>query len=141
MGSPFRIEPQGRPTDYKTYQITQPVSEKTRIGSCEAAGCERNLMGWRSTVPLLSASADYIRNQSGRRFRETVVDGMSQFDFYPGQQCFTEHHVADRPQEFSVRKGDWRADLGLLRAHRNGSDWVEDFGEHQLKLKEQQERG
>ena len=137
----WRPEPNLPAGAYKTYQIKQPKTVQTRIGSCEAAGCEAHERGWVTTVPLLSAQADYIRNRSGRRFREEPGEnGLTSFIFYAGQQCFTQHHVTDRPQFFYVKNGDFRR-ASLLREHRNGTEWVEDFGEHQLKLKEQIEKG
>jgi hypothetical protein len=138
----FRLAPAMPVGAYKTYAISQPKTAHTRLGSCEAAGCEANLYGWKTTVPMLSAQAAYIRNSSGRRFREVVVDGQCVFTFYPGQQCFTQHYVQDRPQIFRVRGGDWRGNpTGQSLTHRNGQDWVDDFGEHQAKLAEQIEKG
>ena len=129
------------PDAYKTYQITQPKTAHTKIGTCEQAECQANERGWITTVPLLSAQADYIRNQSGRKFKEVPGEnGLTQFFFYPGQQCFIQHHVLDRPQFFIVKNGDYRRS-SLARRHRNGADWVDDFGEHQERLKEQIERG
>ena len=142
MGDPFRLEPAMGLASYKTYQIKQPKTGHTRIASCEAAGCEANEFGWRTTVPIASTQADYIRNKSGRHFREEVVDGMCVFTFYPGQQCFGEHHVVDRPQFHLVRDGDWRGNpTGRQRLHTTGDFWVEDFAEHQAKLADQIEKG
>ena len=137
----FRLAPAMPVGSYKTYGIHMPKTGHTRIASCEAAGCEAYEFGWMTRVPSLSAQANYIRNDSGRRFREEVEDGFSVFTFYPGQQCFAEHHVQDRPQLYVVRGGDWRANLGIIRKHTRGEFWVEDFAEHQAKLAEQIERG
>ena len=143
MSIPFRPEPAMSPDAYKTYQITQPKTAHTRIGTCEQAGCEAYERGWKTVVPKNSPQEAYIRNDSSRRFWETVengYDGLCTFNFYPGQQCFTQHHVLDRPQFFIVKNGDYRRS-SLARRHRNGADWVDDFGEHQERLKEQIERG
>ena len=44
------------------------------------------------------------------------------FTFEAGQQCFTQHHVPDRPQFFVVRDGDWRGNpTGQNRLHTKGS--------------------
>jgi len=139
----FYLEPQGSVTDYKTYQIAQPKTPHTRIADCQAAGCLAYEFGWRTIVPMLSAQADYIRNHSGRKFREEPGgDGTAVFTFYPEQQCFTEHHVEDRPQLFAVRDGDHRGNpTGRRRLHTNGKYWVEDFAEHQDRLKTQLEKG
>jgi len=140
----FHLPPQGQVGDYKTYQIQQPRTEKTRIASCEAAGCPNWEFGWRTVVPLNSPQADYIRKESGRKLTEEpdMSSGMTCFTFYPGQQCFAEHHVPDRPQLFAVRDGDWRGNpTGRRRMHSNGKFWVEDFAEHQARLAEQIEKG
>ena len=47
-----RIQPQGRVVDYKTYQITQPKTAHTRLGSCEAADCENYANGWRTVIDV-----------------------------------------------------------------------------------------
>jgi len=71
-----------------------------------------------------------------------VEDGLCVFTFYPGQQCFTQHHVSDRPQMFVVRDGDHRGNpTRRQRIHSQGKFWVEDFAEHQAKLAEQIEKG
>jgi hypothetical protein len=138
----FRPEPALPVGSYKTYQIKQPKTGHTRIGSCEAANCPNYEHGWRTVVPIGSAASDYIRNKSGRHFREEVVDGQCVFTFYPGQQCFTEHHVTDRPQFFLVRDGDFRGNpTGRQRMHTQGSYWVEDFQENQAALAERLEKG
>jgi hypothetical protein len=139
----FRLDPAMPVNSYKTYQIKQPKTAQTRVGSCEAAGCERYEIGWCSTVPTLGAQADYIRNGSGRRFTEHPGDnGLTVFEFYPGQQCFEQHHVLDRPQFYVVRDGDWRGNpSGRQRMHTRGEFWVEDFAENQAKLAEQIKKG
>jgi hypothetical protein len=138
----FRLPPAMDVGSYKTYQIRAPKTAHTRIGSCESAGCDANEFGWRTVVPLGSPQADYIRNHSGRRFREVVEDSQCHFTFYPGQQCFTQHHVQDRPTFYVVRDGDFRGNpTGRRRMHASGADWVEDFAEHQAKLADQQQKG
>jgi hypothetical protein len=142
MNQPFRLDPAMGVGSYKTYSIRQPKTAQTRIGTCEQAGCEAWEFGWRTIVPAGSAQADYIRAKSGRRFTETVENGICTFTFHPGQKCFGEHHVLDRPQFYLVRDGDWRGNpTGRQRMHTTGDYWVEDFAEHQAKLADQIEKG
>jgi hypothetical protein len=48
----------------------------------------------------------------------------------------------DRPELYLVADGDWRGNpTGRQRTHQNAADWVEDFGEHQLRIADQVERG
>ena len=92
-----RIQPQGRVVDYKTYQITQPKTEKTRIGSCEAADCENYANGWRTVIDMNTdlgkQQQAYIRG-CGKRWTEYAEgNGLVTYTFEAGQQCFTQHHV------------------------------------------------
>ncbi len=139
----FYFEPQGQVTDYKTYQIAQPLSTHFRKARCEEVECPLNLKGWVTRVPIDSQVAGYIRNISKRKFREVVENGERVFTFYPGQQCFAEHMVSlERPQLFIVRDGDHRGNpTRRSRRHTNGKYWVEDFAEHQDRLKTQLEKG
>jgi hypothetical protein len=43
---------------------------------------------------------------------------------------------------YLVRDGDWRGNpTGRKRQHSRAQDWVEDFGENQLRLVDQQKKG
>ncbi|WP_405391056.1 hypothetical protein OG596_26305 [Streptomyces sp. NBC_01102] len=132
------------PGAYQTYSITQPADTLVRA-ACEEAGCVAWARGWQSTIdestPLGQQQAAYIRAQSGRTFREQrTAAGLTVFVFEARQRCFTDHKT--RPQLFAVRDGDWRGNpTGRTRQHQRPADWVEDFGEHQLRLIDQQQKG
>ncbi|SCK20075.1 hypothetical protein YUYDRAFT_02079 [Streptomyces sp. ScaeMP-e48] len=132
------------PGAYQTYSIAQPSDTLVRA-ACEQAGCQAWARGWQSTIdestPLGQQQAAYIRSQSGRTFREQrTTAGLTVFTFEAHQRCFTEHQT--RPQLFAVRDGDWRGNpTGRTRQHQRAEDWVEDFGEHQLRLSDQQQKG
>lgn len=143
-----RIEPNMPVGAYKTYRILSPQQTHFRPGTCAEAECGPYLNGWQSTIDestvLGGQQAHYIRKQSGRSFTEArLPNGLTQFTFEAGQQCFTEHQIRlDRPEVYLVRGGDWRGNpTGETRTHANAQDWVEDFGEHQLRLVDQMERG
>lgn len=132
----FRIQPQMAVGAYKTYAVAQP-SDATVKTACKDAGCLAYHYGWESAVDestdLGKQQADYIRLRSGRTFKESKTDaGLTVFRFESGQRCFTEHYT--KPQIHLVRAGDWRSNLGLIRRHTRGMDWVEDFAEHQDRL-------
>jgi hypothetical protein len=141
---PFRIQPQGSPSDYKTYQMRR-ASDALIVQACKEAGCEKWRRGWESHINEASqlgrAQADYIRRSSGRTFTEKHSDltGLTVFRFEPGQRCFAEHKT--QPMLYVVRGGDWRKQTSPARVHTNGDDWVDDFAEHQARLAEQHERG
>ncbi|MFC7817552.1 hypothetical protein ACFUTR_23260 [Streptomyces sp. NPDC057367] len=112
---------------------------------CEQVGCAAWLRGWDSVIDerteLGKAQAAYIRNQSRRTFRETRTgDGLTVFRFESGQRCFADHQTV--PELYLVRDGDWRGNpTGRSRRHTRPQDWVEDFGENQLRLVDQQQKG
>lgn len=138
-----RITPSGPATAFQTYRIISPPDRAVRA-ACEQVGCRAWLYGWETRVdegtPLGQAQAAYIRQQSGRTFREQRTgEGLTVFRFEPKQRCFAEHRT--RSEIYTVRGGDWRQNLGLLREHQRPADWVEDFSLHQDRLSEQQRRG
>jgi hypothetical protein len=138
-----RITPNGKPGDYQTYSITSPPDRAVKA-ACEQVGCEQWRLGWHSvldeTTPLGKSQAAYIRQRSGRTFREQRTGaGLTVFLFDSGQRCFADHKT--RPELYAVQRGDWRAHSGPVRRHQRAADWQEDFGEHQLRLAEQQQRG
>lgn len=138
-----RIDPAGEAGSYKTYEFVSPPDLMIRA-ACAQVGCQAYASGWETTLdeatPLGRKQAGYIRRRSGRTFTEhRTAAGLTVFRFEPHQRCFAEHKT--RPDFYSVRAGDWRADLGQLRRHVNGADWVEDFAEHQQTIADQIERG
>lgn len=140
---PARFDPAMPVGAYKTYTMSMPA-DLAVVTACEQAGCEAWRYGWDTVVdeatPLGHAQAAYIRQECGRTFREQRTEGgLTVFRFEPRQRCFAEHRT--RPIRYSVRGGDWRADLGLIRRHSNGRDWADDFGEHQDRLTEQIRKG
>jgi hypothetical protein len=139
-----RIEP-GMPVQaYQTYSITSP-QDTTVKAACEQVGCPQWRNGWESVIDegtdLGKSQAAYIRTRSGRTFREMKTEaGLTVFRFESGQRCFAEHKT--RPEIYAVRDGDWRGNpTGRKRQHTRAADWVEDFGEHQLRLVDQQKEG
>jgi hypothetical protein len=143
-----RIEPALPPDAYQTYRIVSPQATHFRPATCAEAECEAHLNGWQSTIDettvLGQQQAHYIRRQSGRGFtEERLPTGLTRFSFEAGQECFasSSHQVRlDRPELYLVQGGDWRAP-GAVRKHANAADWVDDFGENQLRLADRIERG
>ncbi|WP_377271927.1 hypothetical protein [Peterkaempfera sp. SMS 1(5)a] len=139
-----RFDPAMPVEAYQTYSIRQP-RDTTIVAACEQVGCEAWQRGWQSVIDertdLGQRQAAYIRAQSGRTFCERRTgSGLTVFEFDSGQRCFQEHRT--RPQLFAVRDGDWRGNpTGRHRQHTRAQDWVEDFGEHQQLIADQQQKG
>ena len=144
MQSVNRIDPAMPVGAYQTYSITSPRDVQMRA-ACEQVGCAAWARGWESVIDertdLGKEQAAYIRTQSGRTFRDMKRgDGLTVFRFESGQRCFAEHRT--RPEIYLVRDGDWRGNpTGRQRQHSRAADWVEDFGEHQQRIADQQQKG
>ncbi|MFD6113595.1 hypothetical protein ACFWG0_26280 [Streptomyces yangpuensis] len=139
-----RIAPLHAVGAYQTYSITQRPDVLVRA-ACQQVGCGAWINGWESTIDETTtqgqAQAKYIRTQSGRTFREQrTAAGLTVFRFEPRQRCFAEHKT--NPETYGVRAGDWRGNpTGWNRQHQRPADWVEDFGEHQQRIADQQKKG
>jgi hypothetical protein len=144
VSGPFRVTPALPAEAMQTYRIRSP-HDTTIPASCQQVGCEAWLHGWDTAVdertPLGQFQADYIRQSSGRTFRELRTgDGLTVFRFEARQRCFDDHQTL--PERFLVTGGDWRGNpTGMRREHVRAADWVEDFAEHQQALKDATERG
>jgi hypothetical protein len=137
-----RIEPQGPSAMYQTYSITRRPDTLIKA-VCEQVGCQAWAYGWDTKIDestaLGQAQAAHIRTKAGRTYTERRDGEITVFRFEPHQRCFADHRtIAER---FTVLSGDYRNYTGIQRVHRNGLDWAEDFGEHQIKVHDQIEKG
>lgn len=139
----FRVEPQAGPEAYKSYVIAAPLSTHWRPATCEEAGCEAFLNGWRTVVPADSPQAAYIRGDRSRSCRMEIRDGMAEFTFGPGQTCFAQHRARlDRPERFLITGGDHRGNpRGTPPVELRPDQWQEDMAGHLDRLKSEIERG
>lgn len=132
------------PQAYQTYAIAQPADTLVRA-ACEQVRCAAWLSGWETVLDegteMGRRQAAYVRTKAGRTFRELRnTAGLTVFRFEAHQRCFAEHQT--RPQIFAVRDGDYRGNpTGRHRTHTRPADWVEDFGENQLRLADQHQKG
>lgn len=131
----------------KSYRIVIPersIGEAT----CDEVDCRAMQFGWRTIVDeatdLGQRQAHYIRTLSRRAFVEDrSVEGLTQFVFAPGQECFAQHkrRVDDR-EVYAVVGGDWRGNPRQeIRVHQGAEDWTDDFRTHQDRLIERQNQG
>lgn len=144
----FRIMPNMDPQDYKTYQIVSPTETHYREAKCQEVDCSNYREGWKTVIDeatdLGKQQAYYIRNRSGRKYRENRTAGITEFIFYSEQQCFANHQVPNgRPELYLVKEGDFRGNPRGTDPiiHSDARFWLEDFAEHQDKLKTTLERG
>lgn len=138
-----RLKPVGEASDYQTFSITSPPDRQVKA-ACEQVGCTAWRYGWQSVIDestaLGQSQAAYIRQRAGRTFREQKTGAeLTVFSFDSGQRCFAEHQT--RPEVYAVQGGDWRQFSGPVQRHQRAADWQEHFGEHQLRLVEQRQRG
>jgi hypothetical protein len=139
-----RIEPLHAVQAYQTYSISQRPDVFVKA-ACQQVGCAGWLYGWETTVDESTeqgkVQAAYIRTRAGRTYREQrTAAGLTVFRFESGQRCFAEHKT--NPERYGVRGGDWRGNpTGWTRQHARPADWVEDFGEHQQSIADQQAKG
>jgi len=146
-----RIVPNAPAAAYKTYAIRSPLATHFRPATCAEVECQAYAKGWKTIVDeridLGRRQAYYIRKESGRRFFEHRGEaGLTCFDFEAGQRCFRsgEHRVSlRRPENFVVLGGDWRGNpLGSPSVkHVKPEFWIEDFQDHQTRLRDARERG
>jgi hypothetical protein len=141
----FRPEPKMAPSAYKTYAVRVPPASHTRAVTCEAVECEAWRSGWKTaldiSMPAHYEAARWIENHSRRAFTWEKGGSIITFTFAAGQQCFTAHREQVRPGVYTVRDGDFRGNPTGRRNVLSERAWVDDFGEHQQGLADQQKRG
>lgn len=147
MNQPNRIQPAGRPDQYKTYSVISPIETHTRPATCQEVECEAHQRGWQTQIDVSTTlgqnQAAYIQHRAGRKYSVVQVGDLVTLTFPAGQQCFAAHRVAlDRPAVFLVRDGDHRGNpRGTDPILRSPDDWVDDFANHQLRVQAQIDKG
>jgi hypothetical protein len=143
-----RVKPQLGPEHMKSYQIAAPVSTHWRLASCEEVGCEKFIKGHALVIdessPLGQFQASYVRGDRSRGCTESRDEmGMTVFTYPPGNRCFEEHRVRlEREENFLITGGDWRGNPRQIPARMlRAEDWVDDFANHQDRIKTAHDRG
>jgi hypothetical protein len=125
--------------------------ERYVSATCEEIDCPHWTNGWAATaIPgsedwgLIIAACEG-RVDDRRRMpasREVLPDGMVRLWFPPGQPCFkASTHRVPWSARWYHRDGDIRGNpSGLVVAHADARSWVDEFGEHQMRLAEQHRR-
>jgi len=132
-----RITPALPPTSMQTFAVQAPLTSKRhwRKATCHEVNCRHWREGWATvldeSITKQHGVAQYIRNFSGRRFRETRADdGRTLFTFAAGQTCFNSdsHTMRDQdvPPIYLARGGDWRIDRDVRTTVHSGPDpWLD----------------
>lgn len=142
-----RIEPKVGPEHFKTYRLVAPTRTHRKPATCAQVDCAKRREGFRATfdVSTVAGRAHAMTVERSNRRRTFTVSGpLVTYVFPAGQDCFDAHTVPlEREPLYLVQGGDHRGNPRSVRrtTHRNGDDWVSDFGEHQLRIAEQQQRG
>lgn len=149
----FRIEPVRDVSMMQTYGLSAPQATHYRSASCREVDCLNYANGWISgfdvTDPEQARACRIVREQSGRLFTVQEIGGTSGriekvlLTFGPGQECFLPHRVAlEREPIYYLRDGDWRGNpTGRKIVFSDATPFVDDFGEHQERIKTLVERG
>lgn len=139
----------------RTYGLAAPQATHFRRATCQEVDCPNYANGWKSgfdvTVPEKAHAANMIRlhYKAGAFTYEELRDGAGRvvkvvFTFAAGQQCFDPHSVPLERDPIAYRRGgDFRGNPTgeLTTVHSDLGDWLDDFGNHQLKIQQQYERG
>lgn len=144
-----RMTPNMPAQDYTTYRILAPQATHFGPATCEDVDCPAMINGWSTLIDeatdLGQRQAFYIRKHSGRSFMESRTPaGLTEFLFRAGQDCFAQHTYRNELPPLFIRKGgDFRGNpRGIAPVtHTRPEYWVEDFQEHQDKVKTILERG
>lgn len=130
---------------YKTYQIASPIETHYRKATCQEVNCEAYRLGWRLQLDILQPKDKQTIKDSRRKFVIQEDDkGVKWLVFEAGQPCFQaslHRTTLERPEIYRVGRGDYRSyDERTARILRP-EDWLDDFANHQDRLKTLQERG
>lgn len=142
----MRLEPNMPAHAYQTFQISMPLESHWRRATCAEVDCPQYLNGWRVRLEPLSEEDRWAIHRSGLKYdRLDVAEGETWLIFEAGQPCFasSEHRAPiGRPELFIVKGGDWRGNpRGDVRQHKRAEDWVDQFANHQDRLKQAIDQG
>ena len=116
------------------FTILRPKMSHWQGAACKEVNCFQQERGWTTTVNetnrLGQLQAHYIRKESGRHFSERreggALDGLTVFDFPPGQECFRTHR---RPLE--------KLAIPTINGIAvEGVEWLDSFNERSYQIKQ-----
>ncbi len=134
-----RIQPRLPVRLMQTFKVSRPLATHTRPATCEEVQCPDFINGYQVRLPfaddritLLKAAAYGRVDGMQRAIHEVTCIGDAERTFILSGPCLkaTTHRVSlERPENYLVRGGDWRANTGLIRRHTRPELWVEDMSE------------
>lgn len=161
----FILPPRLESHRYDTYGVVMPKATHTRAGKCEEMEiictsiskgsdgseqfcpekhCGHWAHGWATmldvSTDLGQRQARYIIDRSGRHWKAKQDGAKVVFTFPAGQQCFVDHRIPlEREPLFTFKHS--HLITGERAAVINGREWLDRFGQNQLNLKDQIEKG
>lgn len=163
----FQLTPLLRLDRYDTYGIVQPKKTHFRPAKCAEVTrrctailkgskdkntevfcgephCGPFTHGWQTLIDVSTSigrqRAKYIIDHSGRHWTAKQAGTAVTFTFAEGQQCFEEHQIPlERPALFTFKQQ--HSQTTARPRIIDGTEWLDRFGENQINLKEQIERG
>lgn len=146
---PWRPDPKLPAHLYQSYGLLAPKSTHFRRATCAEVDCPNYVHGWMNVIEdVIDADGllkDTLRH-CGRKYEEYREEGKTTFVFEAGQPCLkasTHTKRIEREPLYVVSGGDFRGDPLKLgrRFHTKPEFWVEDFAEHQIRVKDIVDRG
>lgn len=147
-----RMAPDVGPEHFKTYKAVSPLKSHWRRATCEEIDCPAMKAGFVTTIDFSTELGQrqlyYLTKED--KDRHPIIQRTGKYQvklvYRPGTPCMerASHRVPlEREPYFLVCGGDWRGNPRRVQTvkHSNGMDWADDFGNHQIKIKELQKRG
>lgn len=139
----------GRPQDYQTYALRQPIATHTRKATCAEASCESYEKGWTLPVAMLSERDLHVATHAGKKFKRVRgedfgVEPGEYLVFEPGQACFMVHThrvPVDREPFTYIGRGDHRLFNTRQSVRMKNEDWRDHMANHLDNIKTLREMG
>ena len=109
------------PANRQDFRALLPPDTHRQPATCRDVDCPHYLGGWMTIVPVDSKQDVYIRNESGRKFTVTKLDGdQIEYRFEAGQRCFRQHTQLNGREPFYIHETK-----ESRRVHQRGEDFME----------------
>tara|TARA_R110002110_G_scaffold79131_1_gene207010 strand:+ start:100 stop:471 length:372 start_codon:yes stop_codon:yes gene_type:complete len=115
--------------NFTHWKVVRPIATHFQLVSCIEYNCAKYWNGWKTTVPIKSDAAEYMR-RLGKEYREERNQpGFIDFIFAPGQECFDG--MTDTHRNPVERDSVFLCDSRSL----SGPEWLEGMNETLYKIR------